>query len=60
MIACVLCGRVADLDNLPDSPEVQVGLQLAQERFDDEGRVCAECLAIRGRLAMMYDCEFRR
>ena len=60
MSECVLCDRKFDPEGLPASPEVEVGTLLARERFNDEGTVCAECLASRGRLAMMYDCEFRR
>jgi len=60
MIDCILCGQSFDPEKLPESPEAQVGILLAQERFDDEGRVCGECLTSRGRLAMMYDCQFRR
>lgn len=60
MIACLLCGRTFDPQALPDNPEVQVGTLLARERFHDEGRVCGACLASRGRLAVMYDCQFRR
>lgn len=60
MSACQLCGRVFSPEDLPATPEVEVGMLLARERFDDEGRVCGECLASRGRLAMMYDCQFRR
>ena len=60
MVECLHCGQSFDPQNLPETPEVQVGLLLSQERFNDEGKVCADCLASRGRLAMMYDCQFRR
>jgi hypothetical protein len=60
MIECIHCGQSFDPEKLPDSPEVQVGNLLAEERFKDAGKVCSECLASRGRLAMMYDCQFRR
>ncbi len=60
MVECLHCGQMFDPEELPDSPEIQVGLLLARERFNDEGQVCAECLTSRGRLAMMYDCQFRR
>lgn len=55
MITCRHCGKAFDPANLPDDPAVQAGLVLAQERYDDAGKVCADCLASRGRLAMMYD-----
>jgi hypothetical protein len=60
MTECLHCGQSFEPEKLPDSPEVQVGVILARERFHDEGRVCGGCLASRGCLAMMYDCEFRR
>lgn len=55
MIVCCLCGRKFDPDRLPADPEVAAGLLLAEERYRDAGRVCGDCLASRGRLAMMYD-----
>lgn len=58
MIACRHCGADFDPDHLPDDEAVQAGLILARERYDDAGRVCANCLASRGRLAMMYDPSF--
>ena len=54
-IPCRHCGEAFDPDNLPDDASVQAGLILAEERYDDVGEVCANCLANRGRLAMMYD-----
>jgi hypothetical protein len=55
MIPCRHCGAEFDPDQLPDDPAVQAGLVLARERYNDAGKVCANCLASRGRLAMMYD-----
>jgi ribosomal protein L40E len=52
---CRHCGAEFDPDSLPDDIAVQAGLILAQERYGDAGKVCADCLASRGRLAMMYD-----
>jgi hypothetical protein len=52
---CRHCGAEFDPGNLPDDAAVQAGLILAEERYDDTGKVCADCLASRGRLAMMYD-----
>jgi hypothetical protein len=54
-IPCKHCGEEFDPENLPNDAAVQAGLILAEERFDDAGKVCANCLASRGRLAMMYD-----
>jgi len=55
MIACRHCGAEFDPDALPEDNAVQAGLILAKERYGDDGKVCANCLASRGRLAMMYD-----
>jgi hypothetical protein len=52
---CRHCGVKFDPETLPGDAAVQAGLILARERYDDEGQVCANCLASRGRLAMMYD-----
>ena len=57
IISCCHCGEEFDPDNLPDDAAVQAGMILAEERYDDAGKVCANCLASRGRLAMMYDPE---
>ena len=54
-IACRHCGADFDPENLPHDPAVEAGLILARERYNDAGEVCANCLASRGRLAMMYD-----
>jgi len=55
MIGCRHCGQEFDPDQLPADPAVEAGLILARERYGDAGQVCANCLASRGRLAMMYD-----
>jgi len=55
MIPCRHCGEEFDPENLPDNASVEAGLILAAERYGDAGEVCANCLANRGRLAMMYD-----
>ena len=52
---CLLCGQEFDPDHLPNDAAVQAGMVLAEERYNDAGQVCANCLASRGRLAMMYD-----
>jgi hypothetical protein len=59
MITCLHCGQSFDPDNLPDDVSVEAGLILAKERYNDAGKVCAACLASRGRLAMMYDPDCR-
>jgi hypothetical protein len=55
MMPCRHCGQEFDPENLPDDAAVEAGLILAAERYGDAGSVCADCLASRGRLAMMYD-----
>jgi hypothetical protein len=55
MTDCILCGKPFDPQVLPDDPAVHAGRILARERYQDDGRICAACLASRGRLAMMYD-----
>ncbi len=60
MKRCALCNQSFDPEDLPTTPEVQAGLILTIERFDDADMVCGSCLASRGQLAMMYDPEFRR
>jgi hypothetical protein len=54
-IACRHCGADFDPEKLPNEAAVEAGLILARERYNDAGQVCANCLASRGRLAMMYD-----
>lgn len=55
MIPCRHCGEEFDPENLPNDASVQAGLILAEEQYGDAGQVCANCLASRGRLSMMYD-----
>ena len=55
--ACRHCGSAFDPDIQPVNAEGEAGLILARERYGDAGRVCADCLTSRGRLAMMYDPE---
>lgn len=55
MIPCRHCGTKFDPTKLPDDASVQAGLILAEERYNDAGEICGDCLASRGRLAMMYD-----
>mgnify|MGYP001221654425 CR=1 FL=1 len=55
MKICRHCHSEFDPQDLPDEPAVQAGLLLAEERYNDAGSICGNCLASRGRLAMMYD-----
>lgn len=55
MISCRHCGEDFDPEKLPQDSDVQAGQILARERYGDAGKVCGNCLASRGRLAMMYD-----
>lgn len=54
-IPCRHCGEEFDPENLPESTEIEAGLILAEERYGDAGKVCANCLVSRAKLAMMYD-----
>ncbi len=54
-VPCRHCGAIFDPAELPNDAAVQAGMILAAERYGDAGEVCANCLASRGRLAMMYD-----
>ena len=54
-IPCRHCGAEFDPENLPNDAAVQAGQILAEERYNDAGEVCGNCLSSRGRLAMMYD-----
>ena len=55
MIPCRHCGTEFDPEDMPRDNAVEAGLILAKEKFGDDGKLCANCLASRGRLAMMYD-----
>ena len=39
-------------------PAQQAGLILAEEEYGDAGEICGDCLACRGRLAMMYRSDY--
>lgn len=54
---CLLCKRSFDPEQELTLPEQQAGLLLAESEYHDAGEVCADCLASRGRLAMMYKTE---
>lgn len=58
MKQCLLCQKEFDpLQPLTDPAEI-AGQILAEEDYGDAGQICTDCLASRGRLAMMYrsDC----
>lgn len=54
---CCICQNPFDPAQRLDLPEHLVGLHLAEQEYKDAGKVCAACLASRGRLAMMYKTE---
>ncbi len=58
MKECLLCHKDFD-PSLPLTDPAQIaGQLLAEEDYGDVGKLCPDCLASRGRLAMMYrsDC----
>ncbi len=57
MKPCRICKSFFDPSEALDLPEHQVGVHLAEQEYHDFGEVCADCLASRGRLAMMYKTE---
>lgn len=57
MKRCCLCQKEFDPDQQLTLPEEQAGQLLAETEYADAGKVCAACLASRGRLAMMYKTE---
>lgn len=58
MKTCRLCSSEFDPDQPLTEPAQLAGQLLAKEDYGDEGELCPDCLASRGRLAMMYrsDC----
>jgi len=58
MKECKLCRRRFDPEQKPSDPAQVAGQLLAEEEYGDAGLLCPDCLASRGRLAMMYrsDC----
>ena len=52
--SCRLCNKDYDPQQALEEPAQQAGLIMAQEEYGDAGELCADCLASRGRLAMMY------
>lgn len=58
MTSCRLCGKLFDPSQDLTDPAQLAGQLLAEEDYGDAGELCPDCLASRGRLAMMYrpDC----
>jgi len=58
MSECRLCKKGFNPDQLLTDPAEIAGQHLAEQDYGDSGQLCPECLASRGRLAMMYrsDC----
>ncbi len=55
MKTCSLCKRPFVDCSDPGDPAVEAGIILAREKYADVDSICRDCLASRGRLAMMYD-----
>ena len=55
---CLLCKKQFDPQLELTDPAQLAGQHLAKEDYGDAGLLCPDCLASRGRLAMMYrsDC----
>jgi hypothetical protein len=53
-----MCLKEFDPEQILTDPAQLAGQMLAKEDYRDEGELCPDCLASRGRLAMMYrsDC----
>ncbi len=58
MKVCRICQQDFDPDQPPVAPDQLAGHMLAEQDYGDAGELCLDCLASRGRLAMMYrpDC----
>ncbi len=58
MKTCHLCKKEFDPEQSLTEPAQIAGQLLAEEDYGDAGKICLDCLASRGRLAMMYrsDC----
>ena len=58
MKKCRLCQQEFDPEMELTDPAQLAGQHLAREDYGDDGELCPDCLASRGRLAMMYriDC----
>lgn len=53
-----MCGKAIEPLGEVHDPAVEAGLILSREVYGDGETLCRECLAGRGRLAMMYCTEF--
>jgi len=51
---CRFCNKEYDPQQSLHDPAQQAGLIMAQEEYGDTEEICGDCLASRGRLAMMY------
>lgn len=58
MSECTLCGKSFDPGFSVSDPAVEAGLLMAKELYGDGDTLCQDCLASRGKLAMMYCSEF--
>ncbi len=58
MKTCKLCQNEFDPQAPLTEPAQQAGAIMAEEKYGDAGQLCPDCLASRGRLAMMYCQEF--
>ena len=58
MKECLLCKKDFDPRQPITEPAQIAGQLLAESDYGDAGKLCPDCLASRGRLAMMYrsDC----
>ena len=58
MKECLLCQKSFDPAVQHSDPDQIAGQLLAEQEYGDAGQLCDDCLASRGRLAMMYrsDC----
>ena len=58
MKECLLCQKEFDSQQELTDPAQLAGQHLAEQDYGDAGLLCSDCLASRGRLAMMYrsDC----
>ncbi len=58
MKSCALCAKKFDPEQELSDPAQIAGQLLAEEEYGDAGRLCPDCLASRGRLAMMYRSDY--
>ncbi|BCR06100.1 hypothetical protein DESUT3_31690 [Desulfuromonas versatilis] len=58
MKQCRICQADFDPQAPLEDPAQQAGAILAEQQYGDAGQLCPDCLASRGRLAMMYCREY--